>query len=96
MFNLILRARARITYWRSIARRRLARLQHEVDPARLERIRAAIDSMPALAREVFEMHRFDDLPYEWIAARLGIGINDVEAQMVIALTHLSRALEGDR
>lgn len=95
MLNLILPKRARIAYWRSIARRCLARPQHEVDPVRLERIRAAIDSMPALAREVFELHRFDDLPYDGIAARLEVGIDEVEAQLVIALMHLSRALDGD-
>jgi RNA polymerase sigma-70 factor (ECF subfamily) len=95
MLNLVLRKRARIAYWRSIASRCLARPQHGVDPVHLERIRAAIDNMPALTREVFELHRFDDLPYGGIADRLGIGIDDVEAQMVAALMHLSRALEGD-
>jgi len=95
MFNLVLRKRALIAYWRSIARRCRARPQHEADPVRLERIRAANDGMPALAREVFELHRFDDLPYGGIAARLGIGIDEVEAQLVIALMHLSRALDGD-
>jgi len=96
MLNLILRKRARIAYWRSIARRCLAGPQHEVDSVRLERIRAAIDSMPPLTREVFELHRFDDLAYGGIANRLGIGIDDVEAQMVAALLHLSRVLDGDR
>jgi len=96
MFNLVLRCRARIAYCRSIACRCLARPKHGVDPVRLERIRAAIDSMPALTREVFELHRFVDLPYGEIAARLGIGIDEVEAHLVVALTHLSRALEGDR
>jgi DNA-directed RNA polymerase specialized sigma24 family protein len=95
MFNLILRKRARIAYWRSIACRCLAGPQHEVDPAHLERFRAAIDSMPALTREVFELHRFDDLPYGRIAARLGIGVDEVEAQLVAALTHLSLAVDGD-
>lgn len=96
MLNLVLRKRARIAYWRSNARRCLARPQHGVNPVHLERIRAAIDSMPPLTREVFELHRFDDLAYGVIADRLGIGIDDVEAQMVTALMHLSRALDGDR
>ena len=51
--------------------------------------------MPVLTLVVLELHRFNDLPYGLIAVRLGIRINDVEAQVVAALTHLSLTLNGD-
>ena len=66
-----------------------------VDPARLARMEAALENMPNLTREVFMMHRFDDLPYRRIAVRVGIGVDEVEAHMVRALILLGRASRGD-
>ena len=87
--------RARIACWRSIGRSRHSRSPGAIDPADLARMRAAFDGMPALTRSVFVMHRFDDLAYDRIAVRLGIGIDEVEAQIVVALTHLRRAMDDD-
>lgn len=91
-----LRVRARIAYWRSISRGGLYRERRSIQPARLERLRTAFASMPAPTRDVFAMHRFDDLPYDRIALRLGIEVDEVEAHIAAALIHLCRALDDDR
>ena len=64
-------------------------------PARLARMEAALASMPDLTREVFMMHRFDDLPYRRIAVRVGISVEEVEMHMVRALILLGRASRGE-
>ena len=56
---------------------------------------AALASMPDLTREVFMMHRFDDLPYRRIAVRVGISVEEVEMHMVRALILLGRASRGE-
>jgi|GEM_PF-673892 DNA-directed RNA polymerase specialized sigma24 family protein len=91
-----LQIRARIAYWRSIDRSGLDRERRDIQPARLERLQAAFASMPAPTRDVFAMHRFDDLPYDRIAIRLGIEVDEVEAHIAAALIHLCRALDDDR
>lgn len=65
------------------------------DAARLARMQQALTQMPELTREVFMMHRFDDLPYRRIAVRVGISVDEVEAHMVTALTRLGRAARGE-
>lgn len=91
-----LRIRARIAYWRSIDRSGLDRERRDIQSARLERLQAAFANMPAPTRDVFAMHRFDGLPYERIALRLGIEVDEVEAHIAAALIHLCRALDDDR
>lgn len=90
-----LQIRTRIAYWRSVDRGGLDREPRDIQPARLERLHAAFASMPAPTRDVFAMHRFDDLPYERIAIRLGIEIDEVEAHIAAALIHLCRVLDDD-
>lgn len=90
-----LRIRARIAYWRSIDRNALDRERRGIQPARPERLQAAFASMPAPTRDVFTMHRFDGLPYDRIAHRLGIEVDEVEAHIAAALIHLCRALDED-
>lgn len=53
-----------------------------------ERLEAAIDSMPELSREVFVMHRFDNLSYKDIAKVLEISVKAVEKRMHKGLSHL--------
>lgn len=96
MFNPLLRMRARIALLRSMRHKRFARPPDTPDGGRLARVEEALASMPPLTREVFMMHRFDDLAYTRIAVRLGIGVDEVEAHMATALKHLWRALENDR
>jgi DNA-directed RNA polymerase specialized sigma24 family protein len=59
----------------------------------LRRLRRAHASMPAQARAVFDLHRFDDKPYEVIAAELGIGVAEVERRMADAMCHLMQACD---
>ncbi|WP_084385087.1 RNA polymerase sigma factor [Novosphingobium naphthalenivorans] len=65
------------------------------DSACLARMEEALKRMPDLTREVFMMHRFDDLPYRRIAVRVGIGIDEVEAHMATAIKLLGRAARGE-
>lgn len=63
------------------------------DDARLARAEAAIAGMPELTREVFYMHRFEDLSYERIARRLVIDVKEVEAHIAATMIALRRALK---
>ncbi len=55
---------------------------------RVARVEAAILSLPPITREVFILHRFDDLGYERIARRLGISVEEVTSHMADAILHL--------
>lgn len=62
----------------------------------LQRLRAAVDALPARQREVFLLHKFQDLSYQEIADRLGIAKNTVMVHMVRALAQCRAALDdGD-
>lgn len=62
------------------------------DP-RLARAEEAIAELPKLTREVFYMHRFEDLSYERIARRLDIDVKEVERHIAATLIALRRALK---
>ena len=70
--------------------RRLPRVRPEV--ARLERKLWRMDSV---TREVFLLHRLDNLDYREIAERLEIDVAEVERRMASALVHLVEASEAD-
>jgi RNA polymerase sigma-70 factor (ECF subfamily) len=59
----------------------------------IARIEWAIARLPKRTRNVFLMHRFDDLPYDRIAHRLGISEKAVEREMVRALCAIRKARE---
>ena len=59
----------------------------------MKRYRTAVDALPPRTREVFLLHRGDELRYRDIAARLGITVAAVEYHMSRALAHLDRTLE---
>ena len=63
------------------------------DSELVNRIDAAIANLPELTREVFVMHRFEDLSYLRIAHRLGIGIDEVERQIAQALCQIHAEVE---
>lgn len=63
------------------------------DDARIARAEAAIAGLPERTREVFFLHRFDDLSYERIARRLDIDIEEVEAHIAATMIALRRALK---
>jgi len=56
---------------------------------RLERVMATIQTMPPRRREVFLLHRIDELTYPQIARRIGISIKAVEKHMHLAMRQLS-------
>lgn len=60
----------------------------------IETLDAALRRMPELTREVFLLHRLDDLNYNRIAHRLGMGVNEVEQHIAKALYQLDRALRA--
>lgn len=60
----------------------------------LRRLLTALLGLPPRRREIFILHRFQDLTYDQIAARLGIARNTVMVQIVNALADLHRALES--
>lgn len=59
----------------------------------MKRYRTAVDALPPRTREVFLLHRVDELRYRDIAERLGITVAAVEYHMTRALAHLDRTLE---
>jgi RNA polymerase sigma-70 factor (ECF subfamily) len=74
--------------------------ENTVDPAadpersligsqRLQRVMAAIEAMPPRRREVFLLHRVDELTYAQIARRLNVTIKAVEKHMHLAMRQLS-------
>lgn len=64
---------------------------------RLALLRQIVDELPPKCRTVFVMRRFDDVPQDEIARRLGISRNMVEKHLRHALDHCARRLaELDR
>jgi RNA polymerase sigma-70 factor (ECF subfamily) len=64
----------------------------EVEDVRRQ-YRAAVDALPPRTREVFLLHRVDELTYRQIAERLGIGIRTVEWHIAEALVRIGESLE---
>lgn len=56
---------------------------------RLKRVMATIDTMPPRRREVFLLHRIDELTYPQITRRLGVSLKAVEKHMYLAMMQLS-------
>jgi len=56
----------------------------------------AIENLPPRCREVFLLHRFEELSYEEIAGRLGIGVSAVEKQMMRAMKACRLAIGGGK
>ncbi|NIJ38531.1 RNA polymerase sigma-70 factor (ECF subfamily) [Sphingopyxis panaciterrae] len=65
----------------------------EAPDPEIARIEWAIARLPKRTRDVFLMHRFDDLPYDRIAHRLGISEKAVEREIVRALCAIRKARE---
>ncbi|MGN6279002.1 MAG: RNA polymerase sigma factor [Sphingomonas sp.] len=56
------------------------------------RYRDAVRELTPRTREVFLLHRVDELTYLEIGARLGISVSTVEYHIMRALVHLDKAL----
>lgn len=54
----------------------------------LECILRALNELPARQRDVFVLHRFEELTYTQIAARLGISVSAVEKHMMKAIARV--------
>lgn|SRR3546814_6311365 len=59
----------------------------------IARLEWAIACLPKQTRDVFLMHRFDDLPYDRIAHRLGISEKAVEREIARTLCAIRKARE---
>lgn len=57
-----------------------------------EQYRRAVDTLPAKTREVFLLHRAEDLPYRQIAERLGISIRTVEWHVAQAIVRIGKSV----
>jgi RNA polymerase sigma factor (sigma-70 family) len=71
-------------------------LQDEVlaSRVRLERVREGLSRLTPRTREVFLMHRLDDMKYREIAERLGISQSAVEKHIAKAALFLTEWTEG--
>lgn len=71
-------------------------LQDEVLAARvrLERVREGLSRLTPRTREIFLMHRLDDMKYREIAERLGISQSAVEKHIAKAALFLTEWAEG--
>jgi len=71
-------------------------LQDEVLAARerLERVREGLSRLTPRTREIFLMHRLDDMKYREIAERLGISQSAVEKHIAKAAMFLTEWAEG--
>lgn len=58
---------------------------------RLGRVMTVIDAMPERRREIFMLHRIEELTYAQIARQLGLSIKTVEKHMALAMRQLSDA-----
>ncbi|TCU53636.1 RNA polymerase sigma-70 factor (ECF subfamily) [Novosphingobium sp. PhB57] len=56
--------------------------------------RAAIDALPPKTREVFMLHRAEDMPQRDIAKKLGISVRTVEWHVAHAVHRIGKALSG--
>jgi RNA polymerase sigma-70 factor (ECF subfamily) len=56
---------------------------------RLKRVMAVIEAMPPRRREVFLLHRVEELTYAQIGRRIGVSIKAVEKHIHLAMRQLS-------
>lgn len=60
-----------------------------------QRYQAAVATLPPRMREVFLLHRVEDVAYKEIAARLDISIRTVEWHVAEAVVRIARLLEDE-
>jgi RNA polymerase sigma-70 factor (ECF subfamily) len=58
------------------------------------RYRAIVESLPPRTREVFLLHRMDELSYRAIAERLDIGVRTVEWHIAEAIVRIAKELDA--
>lgn len=57
-----------------------------------DRIRRALNEVPARARQAFLLHRLEKLPYDRIAEQLEVTPRTVEHDVAAVIAHLKRTL----
>ncbi|MGC6399043.1 RNA polymerase sigma factor [Sphingomonas sp. FW199] len=71
--------------------------EHQLEAQDLLRLyESAINSLSPRSREVFLLHRVEELSYRDIHARLGISVATVEYHMMKALAHIARSVDAAR
>ena len=60
---------------------------------RLDCLRAAIQELPERTRQIFVLHRLEELTYDQVADRLGISESSVQKHLAKALQHVMRRLK---
>lgn len=66
------------------------------DPELRRRLEAALANLPWIQREVFRLHRLEDLSYAEIAWLLRVSEHCVERQMANAIHKLAKQMDGER
>jgi DNA-directed RNA polymerase specialized sigma24 family protein len=66
----------------------------EIDARLVARMGAAVAALPEPEQTVFLLHAIDEHDYATVAARLGIGVDEVERLLASALVMLARHLSG--
>jgi DNA-directed RNA polymerase specialized sigma24 family protein len=64
------------------------------DAVMLERLAAALETMPTMPKAVFVRLRSDDASYGEIAAELRITVGEVERNVAAAMLHLHHGVHG--
>ena len=69
---------------------------HRIEARDVMRLyRQALATLPEKTREVFLLHRVDELTYKAIGERLGLSIPTVQYHVARALAHIDAALEQE-
>lgn len=66
----------------------------DIDARLVARIRAAVAALPEPEQTVFLLHAVDEHDFATVAARLGIGVDEVERLLASALVRLGRYLDA--
>ncbi|HEY4545262.1 MAG TPA: sigma-70 family RNA polymerase sigma factor [Pedomonas sp.] len=66
-----------------------------LDRERLDLVLAALEALPERTRQIFLLHRFEEMTYARIAAQYGISVSAVEKHIMNALKALLSATERD-
>lgn len=60
---------------------------------RVDRLRAIVKELPLRTRQVFVLHRIEELSYAEVAKRLGISVSSVQKHLSSALQHVLQRTE---
>ena len=71
-------------------------MSSKYDPGLLHRIEEALLRLPRTQREIFLAVRCEDLSYEEIGRRTGLGAKQVERQFARALYKIDKQFHGGR